>query len=84
MIVEPLYRERESVQKVADELNALNVETRRGGRWTVKSVYNILVNPVYIGKIRWKGEVIKGIHEPVVSTQKFNAVKKQLQANRKR
>ncbi len=79
-----LYRDHESVQKVVDRLNESNVSTRRGGRWTVKSVYNILVNPVYIGKIRWKGEIIKGIHDPIVSTRVFNHVGRQLVANRKR
>jgi len=36
---------------------------------SVASVYNIIKNPVYIGKIRYKGELYKGTHKAIISEE---------------
>ena len=41
-------------------------------------LYKLLVNPVYIGKVRHKGEIHDGEHEPLVDTDLFEAVRRQL------
>lgn len=38
---------------IADQLNADQIPPRKGTRWSYCSVYDILKNPVYIGKITW-------------------------------
>lgn len=40
------------VSKIVNKLNKLKLPARKGV-WTVPSVRDILINPVYIGKIRW-------------------------------
>lgn len=45
--------------------------TRRKGKWTRNGVWNIISNPVYIGKLNVGGELIKGVHEPAVSEEDF-------------
>lgn len=40
--------------KIACKLNDLNIPTQSGGIWSPQSVRNILKNPVYVGKIRWR------------------------------
>lgn len=41
------------VSLIARRLNELKIPTKTGGNWVVASVRDILINPVYNGKIRW-------------------------------
>lgn len=41
------------ISLIARRLNALKCQTRTGGEWTSATVRDILINPVYIGKVRW-------------------------------
>ena len=41
-------------------------------------LYKLLVNPLYIGKVRHKGEIYDGEHEPLIDVELFDAVHKQL------
>lgn len=45
--------ERIGVSKIARHLESLGIRPRRGGAWSVASIRDILINPVYIGKLRW-------------------------------
>jgi len=36
------------------------------------SMYTIIKNPVYIGKIRYKGQLYEGKHKPLISEELFN------------
>lgn len=38
---------------IARRLNDMKVPAKMGGDWVVASIRDILINPVYIGKIRW-------------------------------
>jgi len=54
----------------------------RGGRPFDKcSVYALLTNPIYIGKIRHKSEIFAGEHEPIVDASVFEEVQATLQKN---
>ncbi len=39
--------------RIARKLNAMHIPTRTGSPWTANNIRNILINPVYTGKIRW-------------------------------
>ena len=41
-------------------------------------LYKLLVNPIYIGKVRHKGAIHDGEHEPLVDADLFEAVRRQL------
>ncbi len=41
------------VSLIVKRLRQLNIPTRTGGDWVESSVRDILINPVYIGKVRW-------------------------------
>ena len=41
-------------------------------------LYKLLVNPIYIGKVRHNGEIYEGEHEPLIDVELFEAVRKQL------
>jgi site-specific DNA recombinase len=53
---------------------AHGLTTRRGGELSKNGVLRILRNPLYIGKVVWKGRVSDGTHEPLVTVALFNAV----------
>ncbi len=46
-------RKRIGVSIIARELNKLSVRSPKGTVWTSSTIRDILINPVYIGKIRW-------------------------------
>lgn len=47
-----LYVRRQGTKMIANELNDRKIPTRHGGKWDASTVGNILINPVYLGKIK--------------------------------
>lgn len=45
--------ERIGTSRIASRLRALNIPTQSGKPWSGQTIRDILINPVYIGKIRW-------------------------------
>lgn len=41
------------IQRIARKLNEMHITPKRGKDWSPGSIRDILINPVYIGKIRW-------------------------------
>lgn len=63
-------------------------ENRKGGTpdnatFSRGALYDMLRNPVYIGKIRHKDLVHNGLHEAILDTGLWNAVQKALDDNRR-
>lgn len=66
-----------SVAHVATEMAAQGIVSRRrvtrtgrrygGTPFDRSSIYKILSNPIYLGKIRYKGELYDGRHPPIIS-----------------
>lgn len=44
-------------------------------------IYRVLTNSFYYGEFEWNGEVIKGLHEPLISRSLFDAVYDVLKKN---
>jgi site-specific DNA recombinase len=79
-----LYQKHQSIQKVADFLNGeMKATTRRGNRWSPKSIYNILTNEVNLGTVKYLGEISEDQHEPLVDSQTFERVNELLSMNRR-
>ena len=91
-----LYLELGSVRAVQQVLDAEGIRTpqrkskagrNHGGRpFSRGNLYSILGNPVYIGRVRHRGEVFDGRHEAIIDRKTWTRVQKQLthQARRKR
>ena len=46
--------------------------TTKYGSWSSETlVRNVLKNEVYIGKVKFKGEIYDGVHEPIISNELF-------------
>ncbi|MCS6849817.1 MAG: recombinase family protein, partial [Gemmataceae bacterium] len=86
-----LYLSLGSLLPVVDELPRRGWQTKlwrtkkgstQGGRPFDKgSLYALLTNPVYLGKVRHKGEVYPGEHEPIVDAALFEKVQALLHHN---
>lgn len=67
-----MYADGSGATKISCHLNAIGSKPQRGDHWTPPSIYDILDNPLYIGKIKWgyrktvtaveAGEIVK--HTP--------------------
>lgn len=70
------YAGGQSIHAIAKSLNERGLLTRKGSKWSYTTIKQILINPVYIGKIHTKDEIgaYEGKHAPIVSADLFNAV----------
>jgi site-specific DNA recombinase len=88
-----LYIEHQSALTVTEELNNRGWRTklwttrkniRRGGRvFNRNTLYQLLTNVTYIGKIRYKTETHTGEHEPIIDVTTFEKVQAILRLNGK-
>lgn len=83
---------------IARTLNSMNIRTRSGNTWEMRTVRYILENPFYIGKIRWNRQhheshtikdksewiISKGAHEPIISNELFEAAQTRLELTAKK
>ena len=85
------YLEHPSVQDLADHLNAQGYTTKlqirasgphKGGcPFRRGTLYHLLSNPIYLGKIVHKGQIYPGEHEAIVDQQLFDQVQAKLKQN---
>ncbi len=57
-------------------------EVSGGKYFTAGPLYHILNNPIYIGKIKHKDKIYDGMHDPIISEDKWNNVQEILSGNR--
>ena len=86
------------VRRIALDLGAEGVRTKKGNLPDNRFVEYILRNPVYIGKIRWSTDgraaskrdytnenimIVDGKHQPIINIDTWNAVQEKLDAQKK-
>lgn len=52
------------------------------GEWDAKTIRRVLQNPVNIGMIKNRDKLYRGIHDPIMSEQKFHALEKLFEERR--
>ena len=77
-IVKLFLKENLGVKEIVRRLNKEDKISRRKGRWSKNSVWNILKNPVYCGYAKWHNEVIKRNHKPMISKETFDRIQMRL------
>lgn len=87
-----LYLEHGKVRAVVTKAERLGLRTKRrigphgrrsgGVRFLSGSIYQILKNPVYIGRIRHRDQSYPGTHQPIVDQHTWDAVQRQIDDNR--
>ncbi len=85
VVVRYIYRlyiqEGMGIRKIAGQLNGENVATRRGGKWSMVTVRDILRNRAYLGTYTRFGVKVPGSHPPLVSADDFREVQERLQTH---
>lgn len=64
------YEELDSISKLRDVLNEEGY-VGKDVKWSYRTVKQVLSNPVYIGYNRYKGDLFKGNHEPIIDKKTF-------------
>ena len=85
IVVRYIYRlylqEGMGIRRIAGQLNAESVLTRRGGRWSMVTVRDILRNRAYLGTYTRFGVKVPASHPPLVTNDDFQLVQSRLQAH---
>lgn len=68
------------IRRIAGQLNDEGIPTRRGGRWSMVTVRDLLRNRVYLGTYTRFGVKVPGSHPPLVSADDFRRVQDRLQS----
>ncbi|MGK2965404.1 MAG: recombinase family protein [Tepidiformaceae bacterium] len=68
------------IRKIAGQLNEENIPTRRGGRWSMVTIRDLLRNRSYLGTYTRFGVKVPGSHPPLVSPEDFRRVQERLQS----
>ena len=86
-----LYLKLRSIKATVCELRKRGVNNKKwvcrngricgGSAFITSSLYNLLTNPVYIGKVTLKGEVYDGEHEGIIKPALFEEVQRTLNEN---
>ena len=87
-VVELIYRlyTRDSMgmRLIVQHLNERGITTRRGGRWSVVSIRDILKNPVYIGTYTRFGLRLPRSHEAIIDAVTYRAARDIVESRRPR
>ena len=70
------------VRRIAQQLNASGLRTRRGRPWSTASVRDILRNAVYTGTYHRLGVTVQGAHEALVTRGQFETAQRLSAARR--
>lgn len=95
-----LYSEGKGYKAITNYLNKFGYKTKKGNSFSIVAVKNILMNPVYVGKIRynrlqnWSEKrrrninpnpiLVDGIHEPIIEQELWDKVQSMLEASKGR
>jgi site-specific DNA recombinase len=72
-----MYAEgRMGAEAIAKTLNAEGHRTKNGAPFARPIVLSILGNPIYAGKIEFRGTTHPGLHEPIVDASTFDAARR--------
>lgn len=63
-----------SLNMICDTLHDQGFRSKRGHRIRRGRIQDLFKNPVYYGAMRWKGRILPGEHEPIISKELFDKV----------
>lgn len=75
------YAEIKSVTKLRDTLNQ-NGYVGKDVKWSYRTAKQVLDNPVYAGYNRYKGDLFKGNHEPLIPLDEFEYIQELMEERR--
>lgn len=67
-----------SLARLESELYKAGLRSRSGKKVCMGWIHRLLTDPFFYGKIRWKREIYRGEHEPIISKELFDIVQRLL------
>jgi site-specific DNA recombinase len=77
-VIELFITENLGIKLIARRLKTEDTITKRSGKWSKTSVWNMLHNPVYCGMALWKGQIRERNHRAIISKEDFDNIQKRL------
>ena len=71
LIFDLYTKEGKGMRRIVQHLNDRDIRTRRGGRWSVVTIHEILKNPVYIGTYMRFGLRLPRAHVAIISAETY-------------
>jgi len=62
--------------RVYNKLKGENIKNKKGKYFTKKALSDILRNILYAGKIKYNGQIFKGLHKAIISDNSFDIAQK--------
>ncbi|EHI96906.1 Resolvase domain containing protein [Clostridium sp. DL-VIII] len=97
-IIFTMYSQGNGYKAITTYINKFGHTTKKGKPFSVGSIKDILMNPIYIGKIRynvrpnWSEKrrrnknsnplIVDGIHKPIIGQELWDKVQKQIETNK--
>ncbi|MBT7556555.1 recombinase family protein [Candidatus Woesearchaeota archaeon] len=70
------YLETKSLSAVYKDLKERDVKNKNGKNFSKTNVAHILRNVIYIGKVKYNGEIYQGVHNALISEEIFDIAQK--------
>ncbi len=70
------------IRRIAQRLNRAGYQTRRGRHWSMISIRDLLLNPVYIGQYEKLGFSVADNHPAIITRKDFGAVAQRMEQRR--
>ena len=85
-VVELIYRlytkDGLGLRLITQQLNERRIPTRRGGKWNVVTIRDVLKNPAYMGTYNRFGFRVPGVHEAIIPSEVFRKAQTQTRERR--
>ncbi|WP_017726730.1 recombinase family protein [Halalkalibacterium ligniniphilum] len=67
-----------SIRGLSDYMDNSPMPPKRGYKWHIRTLLDILQNPVYYGATKWLDEIVEDTHEPYLSKEEWAHLQKLL------
>ena len=65
-----------SFRQLTKYMDASEFKPKRGYKWHIRTIMDLMHNPVLYGAMRWKEEIYEGTHEGIMSLEEFERLQR--------
>lgn len=73
-----------SLRLILADLTEQGLVSKRGKPLSVSAMWHILTDPFYVGRFQYRGELLQGTHQPLITQASFDRVQANLSKRRRR
>ncbi|MER1957889.1 MAG: recombinase family protein [Solibacillus sp.] len=65
-----------SFRQLSEYMSSTDYKPKRGYKWHIRTLMDLMHNPVLYGAMRWKDEIYEGTHEGILTKEQFNELQR--------